>query len=78
MTIPLTWRWKLQTGAKIDLTPSMHWPTPVLNDKVEQDCGLVLIIVEYQIDPKVREPFLATLEKLDHERRRDVANAGGR
>src|ERR1700730_5441799 len=29
MAIPLTWRWKLQTAAGIDLTPSMHWPAPI-------------------------------------------------
>jgi hypothetical protein len=27
--IPLTWRWKLGTGADIDLTPSTHWPEPI-------------------------------------------------
>ena len=27
--IPLTWRWKLQTGAGVDLAPSLHWPTPI-------------------------------------------------
>jgi hypothetical protein len=28
--IPLTWRWKLQTGAALDLSPALHWraPTP--------------------------------------------------
>ena len=26
LAIPLTWRWKRQTGAGVDLTPSMHWP----------------------------------------------------
>ena len=26
LAIPLTWQWKLQTGAGVDLTPSMHWP----------------------------------------------------
>jgi len=77
VTIPLTWRWKLQTGAKIDLTPSMHWPTPVLSHKVEQDRGPVLITVEYRINPNEREPFLAALEKLGHERRRDGAYAWG-
>jgi hypothetical protein len=77
LTIPLTWRWKLQTGAKIDLTPSMHWPTPVLSHQVEQDRGPVLITVEYRIDPNEREPFLAALEKLGHERRRDGAYAWG-
>jgi hypothetical protein len=33
----------------------------------------VLITVEYHIDPRNREPFLATLEKLGHKRRRDGA-----
>jgi MFS family permease len=26
--IPLLWRWKLKTGAALDLTPSVHWPIP--------------------------------------------------
>src|SRR5580704_6030656 len=29
IAIPLTWRWKLQTGADLDLTPSMKWPAPI-------------------------------------------------
>ena len=75
--IPLTWRWKLQTGAGIDLTPSMHWPAPIVAHDVEQDRGPVLVTVEYRIDPQDREPFLAALEKLGHERRRDGAYAWG-
>lgn len=77
VAIPLTWRWKLQTGAGIDLTPSMHWPAPVVTREVEQDRGPVLVTVEYRIDPKDREPFLAALEKLGRERRRDGAYAWG-
>lgn len=75
--IPLTWRWKLQTGAGIDLTPSMHWPAPIVAYDVEQDRGPVLVTVEYMIAPQDREPFLAALEKLGHERRRDGAYAWG-
>jgi MFS family permease len=75
--IPLTWRWKLQTGAGIDLTPSMHWPAPIVAHDVEQDRGPVLVTVEYRIAPQDREPFLAALEKLGHERRRDGAYAWG-
>jgi predicted MFS family arabinose efflux permease len=75
--IPLTWRWKLQTGAGIDLTPSMHWPTPILSHDVEQDRGPVLVTVQYRIDPHDRELFLAALEKLGYERRRDGAYAWG-
>jgi quinol monooxygenase YgiN len=71
--IPLTWRWKLQTGAAIDLTPSMHWPAPVLTREVEPDRGPVLVTVEYRIEPRNREAFLAALETLAYERRRDGA-----
>lgn len=77
VAIPLTWRWKLQTGTAIDLTPSMHWPTPVIAREVEPDRGPVLVTVEYRIDPYNREAFLRALEKLAHERRRDGAYAWG-
>ncbi len=52
VAIPLTWRWKLQTGAGIDLTPSMHWPAPVVSHEIEHDRGPVLVTVEYRIDPR--------------------------
>jgi predicted MFS family arabinose efflux permease/quinol monooxygenase YgiN len=71
--IPLTWRWKLQTGAALDLTPSMHWPAPVLTREVEPDRGPVLVTVEYRIEPGNREAFLAALEQLAYQRRRDGA-----
>jgi predicted MFS family arabinose efflux permease len=77
MAIPLTWRWKLQTGAGLDLTPSMHWPAPIVASEIEHDRGPVLVTIEYRIDPKDREPFLAALEKLARERRRDGAYAWG-
>jgi predicted MFS family arabinose efflux permease len=41
IAVPLLWRWKLQTGAELDLTPSMHWPTPVLTSAIEADRGPV-------------------------------------
>jgi MFS family permease len=77
IVIPFTWRWKLQTGEEIDLTPSMHWPTPILARELEQDRGPVLVTVEYRIDPRDREKFLGALEKLARERRRDGAYAWG-
>jgi len=73
----LTWRWKLQTGAGIDFTPSMHWQAPEVAQEVEPDRGPVLIAVEYRIDPSQRQPFLAALGKLGQERRRDGAYAWG-
>jgi MFS family permease len=73
----VTWRWKLQTGIGVDLTPSMHWPAPIATHGVEQDQGPVLVTVEYRIDPKDRDEFLAALEGLAQERRRDGAFAWG-
>ena len=34
--IPLTWRWKLQTGETLDLTLSTQWPPPVVSRSVEE------------------------------------------
>jgi predicted MFS family arabinose efflux permease len=77
VAVPVTWRWKLQTGVGADLNPSMHWPTPVLSGEIEQDRGPVMVTVEYRISPENREPFLAATEKLGHGRRRDGAYAWG-
>jgi MFS family permease len=73
VTIPLLWRWKLQTGASLDLTPSMHWPEPMISQDVEQDRGPVLVTVEYLIRAEDRAPFLEALTNLGGERRRDGA-----
>jgi MFS family permease len=75
--IPLTWRWKLQTGAGLDLTPSMHWPAPVTSQAIEKDRGPVLVTVEYRIRPQDRAAFLKALANLEHGRRRDGAYAWG-
>jgi len=71
--IPLTQRWKLQTGAQLDLTPSLSWPAPATAHTIEHDRGPVLVSVEYHIDPKDRHEFLAALRRLEHGRRRDGA-----
>jgi MFS family permease len=71
--IPLLWGCKLQTGADLDLTPSMHWPEPIVSHNIEGDRGPVLVIVEYVIAPADRSGFLKALGKLADERRRDGA-----
>jgi MFS family permease/quinol monooxygenase YgiN len=73
IAIPLTWRWKLQTGMGVDFTPSMHWPAPITTHEIEQDRGPVMVTVEYHIDPKKREAFLQALNRYAHVRRRDGA-----
>jgi MFS family permease/quinol monooxygenase YgiN len=77
VVIPLTWRWKLQTGVGVDLTPSMHWPPPVTARDIEHDRGPVLVSVEYRIDPRERNAFLRVLNQLARERRRDGAYRWG-
>lgn len=71
--ILLTRRWKLQTGANVDFSPSMHWPDPVTTHAIEADRGPVLVTVEYHIDPKNRVAFLQALAQNSRERRRDGA-----
>jgi predicted MFS family arabinose efflux permease len=77
LAIPLTWRWKLQTGAGLDLTPSMHWRAPVVMQKIENNEGPVLVTIAYHIDDKDRVRFLVALDELGHERKRDGAFAWG-
>jgi predicted MFS family arabinose efflux permease len=74
---PLTWRWKLQSDAGVDLTPSMHWPAPITSYPIQHDRGPVLVTVEYRIRPQDRQEFLQVLEQLGHERRRDGAYRWG-
>jgi MFS family permease len=73
LALGATRRWKLQSGPAADLTPSMHWPEPVLADGVDQDAGPVLVTVEYQVAAEHREQFLQALRPLARERRRDGA-----
>jgi MFS family permease len=71
--IPLTWRWRLQTGAAVNLTPSMHWPAPLQLGDIGRDRGPVLVALAYQIRPEDQAAFLAAIAKLQFARRRDGA-----
>jgi MFS family permease len=77
LAVPLTWRWKLRGGADQDLTPSMHWPAPVLAEAVKGDAGPVLVSIEYRVDLKDREAFIAAVTRLARTRRRDGAYSWG-
>ena len=54
-------------------TPSMHWPEPVLSNEVDADRGPVLVTVEYRVATQDRGGFLAAIDRLADERRRDGA-----
>jgi predicted MFS family arabinose efflux permease len=73
----LTARWRLQTAAGLDLTPSLHWRTPMFVHRVEDDQGPILLTVEYRIDPKDTGPFLTLMHEIGRERKRDGAYAWG-
>jgi MFS family permease len=73
LAIPLLWRWKLQTGAGFDFTPSMHWPQPTVSHDIEADRGPVLVTVEYHISPADRGAFVRAILQLAQERRRNGA-----
>jgi predicted MFS family arabinose efflux permease/quinol monooxygenase YgiN len=75
--VPLTARWKLQTATGIDLSPSMHWPAPVVTEVVESDAGPVMVTVEYRVEPEHRDAFLFAIHALSAERKRDGAYAWG-
>ena len=77
LAIPLTWRWKLQTAAGIDLSPSMHWRAPVVAKQIDNNQGPVLVTVEYRVEPKHRAEFVTALDELGQERKRDGAFAWG-
>lgn len=77
LAIPPTRRWKLQGSGVLNLSPSMHWPTPIVAGQIEHNAGPVLITNEYVVRPEERELFLTALYLLSAQRRRDGAYAWG-
>ncbi len=75
--IPLTWRWKLQTGATLDFMPSMHWPAPIVALDVDGDRGPVLVTVEYLVPKENHREFLTGMDRVGRERQRDGAYSWG-
>ena len=71
--IPLTWHIKLGKNENLDLTPSLHWPNPVIRLEDSMDRGPVLISIEYNIDPNQAPAFIDAIERLACQRRRDGA-----
>jgi predicted MFS family arabinose efflux permease len=73
LSIPLTWKWKLQTGAGVDFTPSQHWPAPITTHQIEQDRGPVMVTVEYRVAAENRARFIKAIYRYSRARRRDGA-----
>lgn len=77
IAIPLVWHAKLGQGEALDLTPSLHWPVPVLSSEVKHERGPAMTTVEYRIAPADSGAFSAAMDELGHMRRRDGATAWG-
>lgn len=75
--VPLSWRWRLQTGDGMDLTPALHWHAPRLSRAVEDDSGPILVTLRYVLAGDDPEPFLDFIEEIGQQRRRDGAYAWG-
>jgi predicted MFS family arabinose efflux permease len=73
--LALTWAWKLQTSEARDLTPSMRWRAPGFANRVADDEGPILAIIEYLIDASESSAFLAVMQDISLERKRDGAYA---
>ena len=52
-----TWRYRLVGEENLSLTPSMHWPEPIVLIDPEPDEGPAITYVEYKIDPKSADEF---------------------
>jgi MFS family permease len=76
ITAGFAYRAPLPSGES-DLTPSLHWPEPALAEPVANDRGPVIITVTYRVNQPDRPAFLAALDRLSEERRRDGAYAWG-
>jgi quinol monooxygenase YgiN len=63
----------LQQGKDLDLSPSRHWPEPIVHNAVANDQGPVIIQIRYQIAAEDREAFLRAIYQLRAARRRDGA-----
>jgi hypothetical protein len=70
-------RFRLRDADAFDLSPSRHYPEPVLVAEVPHERGPVLVTVEYEIDPADAEPFTAAMRALRLERRRNGAMIWG-
>src|SRR5439155_4826476 len=66
-------RFRLPEGEGPDLTPSLHWPSPIAADEPNPEHGPVLITVEYRVDANRSADFVAAMEDLERVRRRDGA-----
>jgi len=69
----LAWRYRLVARKNLSLSPSLHYPEPVMRIESGPGDGPAITSVEYRIDPNIEEKFLEALKDLRRIRLRDGA-----
>jgi MFS family permease len=69
----LAWRFPFDRTSALDLSPSAHWPTPLVDGQVEHDSGPVLVTIEYRIATDKVSDFFVAIQEMRRIRRRDGA-----
>lgn len=73
----VTLRFRLPVTAADELTPSLHWPTPVPPPEADSDRGPVMVTLEYCIDPADGAQFTQAMQEVRAMRRRSGALTWG-
>ncbi|MDQ1638724.1 MAG: hypothetical protein QOF62_2063 [Pyrinomonadaceae bacterium] len=68
-----SWRYRLVGDEDLSLTPSMHWPEPIVMIDAEPEEGPAITVMEYRIDPKTADGFLQAMKEMKRIRQRDGA-----
>jgi len=69
-TLALVPRFRVMDHKQVDLTPSLHWPAPMVVHPPSDDRGPILVTVEYRVDPANAEQFVRSMQRLRRERMR--------
>jgi len=67
------WRYRLAGNTNLPLTPSLHWPEPIVMIDAEPQEGPAITVIEYRIDPKTADEFLQAMKEMKRIRQRDGA-----
>jgi len=70
-------KWPLQSGADLDLRPSLHWPEPTVLVEPDLEEGPVLVTIEYRVDAANAADFVKAVHALGRIRQRDGARRWG-
>lgn len=73
IAIPLTWKFKLGEHERLDFSPSMDWPAPLVAETPEPEGGPVMVTISYRVKLDKRAEFVAAMSAVRELRRRNGA-----